>query len=181
MGSRDRSPQVSKYAERATTSLVDAGRTVNEAMMNLRTIAAFGLHQERSGAFARQLELPLKQDITKGVAIGVGGGVAAGAILLSAALQYVCGALFFDAGIVDFNSIMRVLLVLIFMAFGLGQISRDATDKAEALLAAKRVHKLLQLKSAIDPLDVTAAPPAAPCEGKLQLVDVDFAYPARRE
>ncbi|KAL1511308.1 hypothetical protein AB1Y20_006113 [Prymnesium parvum] len=173
--------KVGKYAEAATKAAVEAGSTVSETLSNMRTIAAFGLQDERRGTFARQLDLPLKQEVRKGVAVGVGGGVSAGAIMYAAALQYLVAAYFFDAGWVTFDEVLRVLLVLIFMSFGLGQISRDATNKADAMLAAKRINALLLLQSTIDPLNITASPPAKRAAGKIEVVDVDFSYPSRRE
>ena len=48
------------------------------------------------------------------------------------------------------------------MAFGFAQISRDATDKAEAIEAARRVHAILELTSDIDPLSAEGVVPEAP-------------------
>jgi len=76
---------------------------------------------------------------------------------------------------------MRVLLVLIFMAFGFAQISRDATDKAEAIEAARRVHAILELTSDIDPLSAEGVVPEAPAAGRIEVRDVHFSYPSRRE
>ena len=76
---------------------------------------------------------------------------------------------------------MRVLLVLIFMAFGFAQISRDATDKAEAIQAARRVHAILELTSDIDPLSAEGVVPEAPAAGRIEVRDVHFSYPSRRE
>ena len=76
---------------------------------------------------------------------------------------------------------MRCLLVLIFMAFGLAQVSRDASDRVEAMLAAGRVHAIIATKSPIDALTGSGLVPAErPC-GKIELSNVEFAYPARRE
>ena len=97
------------------------------------------------------------------------------------ALQYVVGGLFYDAGLISFAAIMRVLLVLIFMAFGFAQISRDATDKAEAIEAARRVHAILELKSDIDPVSEEGEVPKAPAAGRIEVRDVHFSYPSRRE
>ena len=75
---------VSKYSEMAAKSLVDAGHTASETITNLRTVAAYGLEASRGDQFTKELELPRQQDVRKGIAVGVGGGVAAGAILFSA-------------------------------------------------------------------------------------------------
>ena len=184
---------VMKFAERATASTVAAGQTASETLLQLRTVAAFGLEASRIEHFGRELTMPFKQDVRKGIALGIGTGVAAGSILLGAAFQYFVGGLFYDADLVDFPNIMRCLLVLIFMAFGFTAVSRDASDRAEALLAGRRVHTLVTTESPIDALgeQTTAAAGggdkragvAVPsrADGLIELRDVSFAYPARKE
>ena len=115
---------VQRFSERATASFVAAGQTASETLLQLRTIAAFGLETRAVDRFAGQLSLPLMQDTRKGVALGVGSGCAQGVILFGAAFQYLVGGLFFDMGLVEFSDIMRCLLVLIFMAFGFSAVSR---------------------------------------------------------
>ena len=75
---------------------------------------------------------------------------------------------------------MQCLLVIIFMGFGFAQVSRDASDRAEATLASQRVYQLVTTQSAIDPLAGTGEKPSS-CSGRLELKDVTFAYPARKE
>ena len=73
------------------------------------------------------------------------------------------------------------LLVLIFMAFGFTAVSRDAADRAEAMVAADRVHALVTTHSPIDALKGDGETPAVKrAQGKIVLKDVTFAYPARR-
>ena len=71
----------------ANASIVAAGQTVSETLLQLRTVAAFGLENRSVERFHEELALPLKQDVRKGIALGIGGGVAQGAILLVAAFQ----------------------------------------------------------------------------------------------
>ena len=197
---------VGRYAERANASLVRAASVASETLLQLRTIAAFGLEARAVDAFTAELSLPYKQDVLKGasssratrlramglrahawdpsvgVALGVGSGTAAGTILFAAAFQYVVGALFFDADLISFSDIMSCLLVLIFMAFGFATVSRDVSDRAEAMQAARRVYKLVSTPSAIDALAGTGAvPPSGRAAGRIELVEVSFAYPARRD
>ena len=172
---------VKKYSERAAEALVAASSTASETLLQLRTVASFGLERHAMARFADELLLPTQQDVRKGIALGVGGGVAAGSILIGAAFQYIVGGAFFEADLIDFPDIMRCLLVLIFMAFGLAQVSRDASDRVEAMLAAGRVHAIIATKSPIDALMGSGLVPAErPC-GKIELFNVEFAYPARRE
>ena len=47
---------------------------------------------------------------------------------------------------------MTVLLVIIFMAFGIGAVAGDSVDKAEAMASAKKIFTLVHRESAIDAL-----------------------------
>ena len=172
---------VGKYSEAAAQSTVDAGRTVSETLLHLRTVAAFGLEGARIAQFGAELAPVLRHDVRKGLAVGVGGGVAAGTILLAAGFKYYIGGVFFANGWVEFPAIMRVLLVLIFMAFGFASVSRAATDRAEAQGAARRVHELVHTEPVIDALSTEGEAPAARAAGRIELRDVHFAYPSRME
>jgi len=172
---------VQQFSERATNAFVAAGQTASETLLQLRTIAAFGLEQRSVERFEAELRLPFAQDVRKGVALGLGTGCAQGVILFGAAFQYFIGGIFFDLGIVGFDDIMRCLLVLIFMAFGFTAISKDAADRAEAMLAAERMHTLVTTKSKIDALAEGGTAPTERARGRIEVRDVVFAYPARRE
>jgi len=172
---------VGKYSARATECIVDSGRLVSETLLQLRTVAAFGLEVDRLARLSDGLDFPMRQEVRKGVAIGVGSGVAAGVVLFAAAFKYIVGGIFFDAGLLEFGDIMRVVLVLIFMAFGMSTLSKDASDKAEAMVAARRVHRLVSTESRIDAVSVTGAVPLERARGHVELVAVDFAYPSRQD
>ena len=172
---------VGKYSDAAAKATVDAGRTASETLLHLRTVAAFGLEQGRIAQFGDELAPVVAHDVRKGIAVGVGGGVAAGAILIAAGFKYYIGGVFFDKGLVEFGDIMRVLLVLIFMAFGFANVSRAATDRAEAQGAARRVHALCTTVSEINALSAEGATPEGRAAGRIELRDVHFAYPSRRE
>ena len=62
---------VMKFAERATASTVAAGQTASETLLQLRTVAAFGLEASRIEHFGRELTMPFKQDVRKGILRGV--------------------------------------------------------------------------------------------------------------
>jgi ATP-binding cassette subfamily B (MDR/TAP) protein 1 len=79
---------------------------------------------------------------------------------------------------------MRCLLVLIFMAFGFAAVSKDAADRAEATLATERVYKIIAEQSTIDAFAAEEGAGDAPPEaaaGRIELRNVSFAYPARRD
>ena len=114
---------VAKVAEAAQESLVKAGGIATEAVLHMRTVRAYGIEAAISRKFDDFLELPERQAIRKGLAGGLGAGVAAATILLGASFQYYVGGIFFRKGWVSFSDLMTVLLVIIFMAFGIGAVA----------------------------------------------------------
>ena len=82
---------VAKVAEAAQESLVRAGGIATEAVLHMRTVRAYGIEGAISRKFDDFLELPERQAIRKGLAGGLGAGVAAATILLGAAFQYYIG------------------------------------------------------------------------------------------
>jgi ATP-binding cassette subfamily B (MDR/TAP) protein 1 len=176
---------VAKYAEQAANSTVDAGNRAAEVILNIRTILSFGLEAHTMEKFAEELALPMKQGIRKGVATGLGTGVAAGIVLFGAAFKYFVGGIFFDEGMVSFADIMRCVLVLIFMAFGMGSVSKDASDKAEAIIAARRVREVMVTESRIDAMasneKAENGMSSMAVEGQVEFKNVVFCYPGRAQ
>ena len=173
---------VAKVAEVANQSLTRAGGVASEAVLHIRTVRAYGIEDVVTAKFDDFLELPERQAIRKGFAGGLGAGVAAATILFGAAFQYYIGGLFFRKGWVNFWDLMTVLLVVIFMAFGIGAVAGDSVDKAEAMASAKKIFDLVHTKSAIDALDDDGGDEAVGVPAGGLAVDfdaVDFAYPTR--
>ena len=67
---------VAKFAEAAANSAVDAGARAAEVVLNIRTVLAMGLEAHSIQEFSKELELPTRQGIRKGVATGLGRSVA---------------------------------------------------------------------------------------------------------
>lgn len=173
---------VAKVADATNASLDAASALASEAILGIRTVRAFGMEGDISNKFDQCLALPEKAAIKKGLATGLGAGTAALAILLGASFQYYIGSIFFRKGWVDFDDLMTVLLVIIFLAFGISAASGDAIDKAEAMSAATRLKKTVALTSAIDPFvgsDASSSIQKSTAAARIELRDVGFAYPTR--
>merc|ERR1719181_634811 len=99
-------------------------------------------------------------------------------ILSGAGLAYFAGGQLIKAGRTDFPSIMAVILAMMFGAVGLGQLSADASDKSEGIMAAARIVELLDIKPKMSGLSKEGLCPDA-VQGLIELRDVSFAYPAR--
>mmetsp|Transcript_120236 Transcript_120236/g.335450 ORF Transcript_120236/g.335450 Transcript_120236/m.335450 type:complete len:469 (-) Transcript_120236:19-1425(-) len=171
---------VGRASKRSSDAVVETGRLVAESVLNLRTVAAFGLEGNRAARLSVELGVLLRLSVRKGIVLGIGSGASMCAILMGASLEYFVGGIFFVEGLLEFGDIMRVVLVITFIGFGMGQISKDVSDKAEATQAADRVFRLVSSQSKVDPLSTEGIQPES-VDGRIELVDVSFAYPSRPE
>ena len=79
-----------------------AGAEVSEALLNIRTIGAFGLEGKSSARFGTHLDVPLQQFIKKGLVTGLGMGFGQFVILSGAGLSYYVGGILYKDGEVSF-------------------------------------------------------------------------------
>ncbi len=78
---------------------------------------------------------------------------------------------------------MTAMMSLMLGVFGLGTAFMDATDQKEGLLAAERVFKAIDdaASSSIDGLSTIGGKPGHKCSGLIELRDVSFCYPTRKD
>ncbi|KAJ1383918.1 P-loop containing nucleoside triphosphate hydrolase protein, partial [Ochromonadaceae sp. CCMP2298] len=104
-------------------------------------------------------------------------GFAQFVILATAGLQWWVGLKLIQAGRLTFTELLAVILTIMFGAVGLGQFAADASDKAEALVAARNISKLWAQQAVIQVERPELKGPAV--VGDIELRDVSFSYPAR--
>jgi ATP-binding cassette, subfamily B (MDR/TAP), member 1 len=169
---------VTSAAGASMTATNEAGSVASQTLLNIRTINAFGLEMISAAAFEKHLVEPLKQVIKKGTVTGFGMGFSQLVILSGAGLAYYTGGQLVLLGRATFTEVISVILVIMLGAIGLGQFAADASDKAEALTAAKKIQKLWQQTTKITAMSDEGEIPTA-IKGEVVLRDVCFAYPMR--
>ncbi|KAJ8602824.1 hypothetical protein CTAYLR_002611 [Chrysophaeum taylorii] len=173
----------------AAADLRAAGALASNALAEIRTVRALDLRAEIAADFDSRLERPEKAAIDRGFARGLGCGIAKMCILLGASYQYYVASIAYRRGLVGFDDVMTVLLVVMFVALGLSaalESSPQNTDKASALRAGKRLRNICSRRSKLDPFlfdgdnnlpKAAKTPPPPPL--RLEFRDVEFAYPSR--
>ena len=169
---------VTSAAGASMTATNEAGSVASQTLLNIRTINAFGLENVSLLAFQKNLVEPLKQFIKKGTVTGLGMGFSQLVILSGAGLAYYTGGQLVLLGRATFTQVIAVILTIMLGAIGLGQFAADASDKAEALTAAKKIQKLWLKKTTITALSEEGDVPES-TRGEIELRDVCFAYPMR--
>ena len=99
-------------------------------------------------------------------------------ILSGAGLAYYTGGQLVLLGRATFTQVIAVILTIMLGAIGLGQFAADASDKAEALTAAKKIQKLWLQQTTITALSDEGDIPEM-TKGEIVLRDVCFSYPMR--
>jgi ATP-binding cassette, subfamily B (MDR/TAP), member 1 len=171
---------VMRAAGSAMEATNEAGSVASQTLLNIRTVNAFGLEKMSIAEFEKRLVGPLAQFVRKGLVTGFGMGFGQFVILSSAGLAYYVGGQLVLLGRTTFPDIMAVVLSIMFGSVGLGQFAADASDKTEAMLAAKKIQILWEKETKINALvDEGVIPDAV--QGHIELHDVSFAYPMRPE
>jgi ATP-binding cassette, subfamily B (MDR/TAP), member 1 len=114
---------------------------------------------------------------------GLGFGASNMSLFLTYALLFWYGQHLMNRGKVDFMDMMTAIFSLMLGALGIGQALIDLGDQDEGLAAARRIFRALD-EAKLDPLDglsTQGVTPSEPCRGVLQLENVTFSYPTRRE
>jgi ATP-binding cassette subfamily B (MDR/TAP) protein 1 len=109
---------INNALESSNTSTNEAGGTVSQALMNIRTIGSFGLETVSIRTFEQQLLVPMKQQIKKGMLTGAGMGFGQVIILGGAGLAYYVGGQLVGIGRATFPEVIAVILCIMFGAIG---------------------------------------------------------------
>jgi ATP-binding cassette subfamily B (MDR/TAP) protein 1 len=169
---------ITQAAGASMTATNEAGSVASQTLLNIRTINAFGLEQMSLLSFQKHLIIPLEQFITKGTVTGLAMGFSQLVILAGSGLAYYTGGQLVLLGRATFTQVIAVILTIILGAIGLGQFAADASDKVEAMVAARKIQKLWQEKTTISALSDEGIIPVE-IVGEIILKNVTFSYPMR--
>ena len=169
---------IASAAAASMSATNEAGSVASQTLLNIRTINAFGLENMSAVSFEKNLVEPLKQFIKKGTVTGLGMGFSQLVICSGTGLAYYTGGQLVLLGRATFTQVIAVILTIMLGAIGLGQFAADASDKAEALTAAKKIQKLWQQKTTISAMNEDGEVPRE-VKGTISLQNVCFSYPMR--
>ncbi|CBY32035.1 unnamed protein product [Oikopleura dioica] len=160
----------------------NASKVATECTANIRTVAGLGREKHFAKLYDKNME-----EISKGKSKGI---IAYGFLYGSTlAIMYFMYAGIFrfsmyliDAGIMDASrssDIFRCLFALVFAGMSAGQSAGLAPDYGKAVLAARRIFKLFDTESTIDPESTEGEKPEI--RGDVEFTGVEFSYPTRND
>ncbi|CBY12477.1 unnamed protein product [Oikopleura dioica] len=163
-------------------AIENASKVATEATMNIRTVASLGREGYFGKVYKDNIDVTFEGKVQKINIYGILYGASLGVMFFMFAGLFRFSMYLIDAGIIDINrtsDIFRVLTALVFAAETAGQSAGMAPDYGQAVLAARRVVKLLQYPTIIDPASREGERPEI--TGKVEFSAVEFAYPTRKD
>jgi ATP-binding cassette subfamily B (MDR/TAP) protein 1 len=138
----------------AQDELNSPGGILVETLLNIRTVSALTLEEQRSKDFERAISSSHSGYVCDGLMAGLTGGLSMFIQQWTNALQMWFGGwvLFHYQGVFSFNDFLISMFAILFSLFGMGSAFNGLSDRKETELSAGRIFYLLDRKSQIDPL-----------------------------
>lgn len=149
-----------------------------EAIVNIRTVAAFGVEDRISIQFASELNQPNKQAFLRGHISGFGYGVSQLFAFCSYALGLWYASVLIQQKESNFGDIMKAFMVLIITALAVAETLALTPDIVKGSQALGSVFGILHRKTSIEPNDSTSNI-VTNIKGDIEFRNVSFKYPMR--
>ncbi|RLN55813.1 hypothetical protein BBJ28_00014857, partial [Nothophytophthora sp. Chile5] len=155
-----------------------AGALLSEAIGSIRTVASFSMEKALNSQYVSFLIASSKADAKVGVASGVTFGFSLGSMFLVMAFLFYLSGRWVSRGIITFEDMFMVLMVVMLSTFAVGMAAEGATDSAKAKRAAQRIFKVIDRTPEIDPTSSTGRV-LTHVDGDIEFRNLEFTYPSR--
>ncbi|XP_010439807.1 PREDICTED: ABC transporter B family member 14-like isoform X2 [Camelina sativa] len=151
-----------------------------EAIVNIRTVAAFGAEKQISEQFTSELTKPTKNALLKGHISGFGYGLSQCLAYCSYALGLWYISVLIQRKETNFEDSIKSFMVLLVTAYSVGETLALTPDIVKGTQALGSVFRVLHRESEIPP-DQPNSRLVTQVEGDIEFRAVSFAYPTRPE
>jgi ATP-binding cassette subfamily B (MDR/TAP) protein 1 len=155
-----------------------ASATVREAVSNIRTVAAFGAEEKVLNFYNRELHIARQHSGLRAQVAGVGYGITQFFMYSSYGLTLWYASTLVKKGEASFANSIKIIMVLIFAAFGVAETIAMAPDFIKGDISLCSVFNILDRKSLIDP-DDPESEELTHVQGDIEFQHVAFHYPMR--
>eukprot|EP00891_Asterochloris_glomerata_P005017 jgi/Astpho2/5017/Aster-05951 len=156
-----------------------ANAVAARAISSIRTIAAFGLQPDICALYAQHLKAPSKRIQSSAISAGVAFGVANCVTYAVNALAFWYGGHQVASGRMSLTDMLKVFFSIVLAAMGAGRAQMSFPDVAKVGSAMKSVFGILDARPAASQTGGSGKQPQL--EGRVELRNVSFHYPARPE
>lgn len=170
--------RVRKLSREVQDALAAAGETAEEAISGIRTVRSFAAEEAEARRYSERIAASYalaKKRVLAGASFIAAGSFGAYA---AAALVFWWGGRMVADGRMSVGGLTSFLVYTLIVAFSLGALADLWADFMRSLGAAERIFELLDRSPEMAPSGGARLPAV---RGELELRDVSFAYPARRD
>jgi len=158
--------------------VVQSGKIAVETIENIRTVASLGRENTFYNAYAQAIKNPYKKALKRVHLQGAFFGLAEAFQFCASAAAFRYGGHLVVNGEMTMDEVIKVVLSIVVGGAVLGQLSAISPDYEKAKIAAARLFKIFDRKSAIDSSSEDGLTPSS-VTGTIQLRNVRFRYPTR--
>ncbi|KAI9141757.1 ATP-binding cassette transporter protein [Paraphysoderma sedebokerense] len=166
------------YIQKSQTAYARSGAIAEETLGNIRTVASFTGEPKHQKDFDEALESARVQEYKRGYLTGAGTGTIFLVLFSVYALAFWWGSRLIADNTIDVGQLVNVLVAYIIGSFSLGNASPNFAAFFSAKVSGQRVFAIIDRQSEIDSFDESGEKPEN-VSGKIEFVDIDFAYPTR--
>ncbi|KAK6165545.1 hypothetical protein SNE40_022454 [Patella caerulea] len=159
-------------------ALESAGKVAVESLDNVRTVASLSLENRFYHVYLEKLRTPYKAALKKAHLAGAAFGFSQAIVFFSYAASFYFGAYLVQQAEMNYVSVFRVFVAIVYGSYALGQASAFAPDASKAKVAAKDIFKLLDRQPTLNSDSLTGNKPSE-ITSKVEFKDVEFRYPTR--
>lgn len=165
-------------SQKAIEAQNESSKLAAEAVSNHRIITAFSSQERILRMFNKAQEGPLRENKRQSWFAGLGLGASQSLTKINLAFDFWYGGRLISEGYITSKQLFETYLILLSTGKVIADAGSMTMDIAKGSSAIKSVFSVLDRKTRIDPDDQHGHKPET-IEGKVEVREVDFVYPAR--
>ncbi|KAL5182711.1 ABC transporter B family member 11 [Glycine soja] len=166
------------FATDAKKLYEEASQVANDAVGNIRTIAAFCAEEKVMNLYQKKCLGPIKTGIWQGIVSGTSFGLSLFLVFSVNSCSFYAGARLVENGKTSISDVFRVFFTLTMAAIAISQSGFMAPGASKAKSSVTSIFAILDQKSRIDPSDECGMT-LQEVKGEIEFHHVTFKYPTR--
>ncbi|KAK7363393.1 hypothetical protein VNO77_05535 [Canavalia gladiata] len=156
----------------------EASQVANDAVGNIRTVAAFCAEEKVIELYQKKCVKPIQAGIRQGLVSGIDLGLSSFFLLSVYACSLYAGARLVENGKASISDVFRVFFALTMAAISISQSGFMGPGASKAKSCVPSIFAILDQKSRIDPSDESGMT-LQDAKGEIEFHHVTFKYPTR--
>ncbi|KAL6754343.1 MDR-like ABC transporter [Haematococcus lacustris] len=165
-------------SSRTSKAYTDASSLAQQALSQVRTVAAYNGEERTVSSYEKALEMPTNVGIQQSMYTGMALGSVNAVVYFTYALAFYYGAWRVYTGNYTGGQVLQVFVAALLGGFSIGQAAPVLEVFAKGRVAGGKLYAVINRIPEIDP-DNTSGRILDKVEGTIELRNVSFAYPAR--